>query len=235
MRWLFAIMAGFALLYSLAFAALGTVSAAAVAGVLVAYLGLLLFARDQLHRARLRPAVLLVCGGLLVADLLIVLVQPPLYPIFAMIPIVAIAVALPFVRGRWLGMLLAICWLSTAAAMLIGEFVTPFSVMPDWFVRLIRVTGVASAAALALLLLWQFSSRLNATLDRMRAHMSGGQVFAEVQRIRPGTPVVLMSGYAEDLTTRRFNGGAPVGFLQKPFSPQSLREIARQMADVRST
>jgi signal transduction histidine kinase/CheY-like chemotaxis protein len=192
-RWMFAIVASFALLYFIALVTFRTTSAAAIAGVLVAYLGLLLFARAQLRRARLRPAVLTVCAGLLVADLLIVLVQPPLYPIFAMIPLVAITVALPFVRGRWLAVLLAICWLSTASAMLIGEFVAPFSAMPEWFVRLIRVTGVASAAALALLLLWQFSSRLNATLDRMRDTLASLRQAQAAQRRSQETYTALLN------------------------------------------
>ena len=60
----------------------------------------------------------------------------------------------------------------------------------------------------------------------------GGREFADqLARIRPGLPVVFMSGYTDDEIMRRglLEPGAP--FLAKPFSPETLAAKVREVLD----
>lgn len=62
-------------------------------------------------------------------------------------------------------------------------------------------------------------------VDMTMPHMSGDEVAHVIQQIRPGIPVVLMSGYsADDLAVRQVAQGVQ-GFLQKPFTVESLRTV----------
>jgi PAS domain S-box-containing protein len=60
-------------------------------------------------------------------------------------------------------------------------------------------------------------------LDFALPNLTGVQVFHEIQHIKPGTPVVLMSGFAEVDTAHLIHDAALVGFLQKPFTMRELQ------------
>jgi CheY-like chemotaxis protein len=66
-------------------------------------------------------------------------------------------------------------------------------------------------------------------LDLMLPHTTGDVIFRQIRRIKQDTCVILMSGYDEQEMTSRFAGQEPAGFLQKPFSPDQLREIVRRL------
>jgi DNA-binding response OmpR family regulator len=51
---------------------------------------------------------------------------------------------------------------------------------------------------------------------------SGEEVFEQIQHIRPGIPVIMMSGFAKEDVVARFLGMGVVGFLKKPFGPLTL-------------
>ena len=58
--------------------------------------------------------------------------------------------------------------------------------------------------------------------------MSGLEMLPEVRARRPDVPVILSSGYDRAEATRRFEGRAPSGFIQKPYRPDELlAEIRR--------
>jgi len=61
-------------------------------------------------------------------------------------------------------------------------------------------------------------------LDMTMPKMDGSECFRELRRINPGVKVVLSSGYNEEEATSRFTGKGLAGFLQKPYSPDRLRE-----------
>jgi signal transduction histidine kinase/CheY-like chemotaxis protein len=61
-------------------------------------------------------------------------------------------------------------------------------------------------------------------LDMTMPGLSGDETFRELRRIKPDAVVVLMSGYTEQDATSRFSGKGLAGFLQKPYTPQDLRE-----------
>jgi len=59
-------------------------------------------------------------------------------------------------------------------------------------------------------------------LDLTMPVMGGEQTFLELQRLRPGVPVLLASGYNEQDATSRFTGAGLAGFIKKPFTIQEL-------------
>ncbi len=65
-------------------------------------------------------------------------------------------------------------------------------------------------------------------LDLTMPGMSGEQTFEEIQRRWPGTPVVLMSGYARSEPTQALVEKGLAGFLPKPFTIQELLEHAKR-------
>jgi len=63
-------------------------------------------------------------------------------------------------------------------------------------------------------------------LDMTMPEMSGVDVFARLHEMRPGLPVVLMSGYHEDELSAEVGAGIS-GFVQKPFTPADLASRMR--------
>ncbi len=61
-------------------------------------------------------------------------------------------------------------------------------------------------------------------LDLTMPRMDGEETFRELRKLRPDACVVLMSGYSEQEAGARFVGQGLAGFLQKPFTPDELRE-----------
>jgi CheY-like chemotaxis protein len=65
-------------------------------------------------------------------------------------------------------------------------------------------------------------------LDLSMPGLGGEETFARLSALRPDVPVILSSGYDRAEATRRFEGPAPSGFIQKPYRPDELlAEIRR--------
>jgi len=64
-------------------------------------------------------------------------------------------------------------------------------------------------------------------LDLTMPVMDGFATFTAIRELRPGQPIVVFSGYSAQDAQRRFEGRNLNGFLQKPFSVESLRDILR--------
>lgn len=60
-------------------------------------------------------------------------------------------------------------------------------------------------------------------LDLTMPKMSGVETFQRMRALNAKVPVVLVSGYSEEEATARFTGTGLAGFLQKPFTVESLR------------
>ncbi|MBI4027395.1 MAG: PAS domain S-box protein [Verrucomicrobia bacterium] len=60
-------------------------------------------------------------------------------------------------------------------------------------------------------------------LDLTMPRVSGEEAFREIQLVRPGAKVLLMSGYSEEDASGRFAGKGLAGFIQKPFTLDDLR------------
>jgi PAS domain S-box-containing protein len=62
-------------------------------------------------------------------------------------------------------------------------------------------------------------------LDLTMPGMDGYATFTALRQLRPDQRIVIFSGYSAQDTRRRFAGQNLDGFLQKPFSTETLREI----------
>ena len=82
----------------------------------------------------------------------------------------------------------------------------------------------------------------DATIDLVLADMvmpglGGLELARDVQRLRPGVPVIIMSGYANDAATLSTTSEPGLSFLEKPFTPETLQRavsdaIASGVAEV---
>jgi signal transduction histidine kinase/DNA-binding NarL/FixJ family response regulator len=160
---------GFGLLYGGIGAVFGDLPTIVNGAIIFGYGCLELVAWVQFHRNRVQTAVLMTCIGQLVGTLAITILQPALYPNFAVVPLVVVAVALQYLRGRLLRTLILACWLATVAMVVIGEFMPFHSQLPLWLLSALRVSSLSATIALVLLLLWQFGSRLAETLLQTQA------------------------------------------------------------------
>lgn len=62
-------------------------------------------------------------------------------------------------------------------------------------------------------------------LDLTMPHMRGDAVARAIQTLRPGLPVILMSGYSTDEIAEQYADLELAGFLQKPFTIEALRLV----------
>jgi len=65
-------------------------------------------------------------------------------------------------------------------------------------------------------------------LDLTMPHLDGWQALAAVRAVRPGTPVILASGYDEARAMAGAPRGRPPVFLKKPFTLEELEEAVAQ-------
>jgi CheY-like chemotaxis protein len=64
--------------------------------------------------------------------------------------------------------------------------------------------------------------------DAMMPRMNGSELAAHFQRLQPGSPVLLVSGYIDEETVRReFN--SPDAILPKPFTAEALLSRVREL------
>ena len=74
------------------------------------------------------------------------------------------------------------------------------------------------------------AARIDAVLlDMVMPEMDGEEAFARMKAIRSDVKVVLSSGYTEQAASSRFATKGLAGFIQKPFSMQSLGDKFRQV------
>lgn len=66
-------------------------------------------------------------------------------------------------------------------------------------------------------------------LDLTMPRMGGDEVFAEIQRLAPEVPVVLMSGYSQQEATDALKGKGLAGFLSKPFSVREALAVVNRV------
>lgn len=59
-------------------------------------------------------------------------------------------------------------------------------------------------------------------LDMTMPRLSGEEVYLRLRELDPDIPIILTSGYTEQLAIGRFSPGGLAGFLQKPYRPADL-------------
>ena len=68
-------------------------------------------------------------------------------------------------------------------------------------------------------------------LDRTMPASSGEEIFDEIHRLRPGVPIVLVSGYSQQSVRDQFAGRDLAGFLHKPFQSGTLLLKVRELLE----
>ena len=67
-------------------------------------------------------------------------------------------------------------------------------------------------------------------LDLSMPDVDGEQTFREIRRLRPRIPVLLVSGYSEEMAAANFIGTEDAdAFLSKPYLPDDLIERVREV------
>lgn len=61
-------------------------------------------------------------------------------------------------------------------------------------------------------------------IDEGMPEMNGPEVFAEMQKLKPGVRALICSGYPESEVMSRMEGKGFAGFLQKPFTVNSITD-----------
>ncbi len=64
-------------------------------------------------------------------------------------------------------------------------------------------------------------------LDLTMPHMDGEQAFRELRQLDAGVRVIMSSGYNEMEVTQKFAGKGLAGFIQKPYTFETLRAALR--------
>jgi CheY-like chemotaxis protein len=70
-------------------------------------------------------------------------------------------------------------------------------------------------------------------LDLSMPRMGGAETFRRLRAMRPDLPILMMSGYTEQVVAPQFNSSGPgvTGFLQKPFLAEDLIAVLRRFAE----
>ena len=94
--------------------------------------------------------------------------------------------------------------------------------------EILTATGGRDAIAL----FEEHASEIGAVLlDHHMPEGPGEEIFDQLQKIRPDTPVIMMSGLVSHDTIGRFMGMGVVGFLVKPFERVTLMEAVRNVIE----
>ncbi len=64
-------------------------------------------------------------------------------------------------------------------------------------------------------------------LDLTMPHMDGEETYRQLRLLNPDIKVILTSGYSKQSVQDRFAGKGLCGFLQKPFTPQTLNDVIK--------
>ena len=67
--------------------------------------------------------------------------------------------------------------------------------------------------------------------DVVMPRMYGTELAERITRLRPGLPVLFMSGYTDDERLRRGKLDPCQAFLEKPFTPQQLLDTVRTLLE----
>ncbi|MEP7188743.1 MAG: STAS domain-containing protein [Roseiflexaceae bacterium] len=179
MNWLLAAFATLAVLMTIMLLRVPTVNrllgTASIYGLLV----VLLVARFLLAH---RPvaAVTTISAGFFCLALADVVLLPRALPAVVFLPVMAIAMALPYLSERTLLGLSIAATLTTAGVASLSEFVKLFQPAPGLLSQIIFIIAVTFMCGLTLFLFWHYHRRQNETLARVRI------ANAELQHTRAG-------------------------------------------------
>jgi diguanylate cyclase (GGDEF)-like protein/PAS domain S-box-containing protein len=105
-------------------------------------------------------------AAIIVASAIALTVVEPIYSVFAIVPLLAVGVALPYLRGRVLGTIMVVAWIVAFGINVVLETSTNVSLLSPEAQSISRFGGFLAGIGVFLLQLWRFSSRLHAALDQ---------------------------------------------------------------------
>jgi rsbT co-antagonist protein RsbR len=123
------------------------------------------------RRHDLTRTVIQLCAMILIVLIAASFILPPLWSILLVAAIMMVIVTLPYVGGAALRNLLGAAFAGGLTITLAGNFLGipfGFSPPPSWIIVSMIVLGIISALALIVLLLWQFSERLQELVGQLR-------------------------------------------------------------------
>lgn len=65
-------------------------------------------------------------------------------------------------------------------------------------------------------------------MDMIMPQMSGAELYSAIRSIKPDQKVIILSGYSDDVESKRMMGKGVVGFVQKPVTINELSKIIQQ-------
>lgn len=138
--------------------------------VILAFFVVATVAKREVGQDKRQRAVVLVCAGIICSSLILVPLQPALLPTSTVTSLVAAALAIPYARERVFKLLMVAAWVSVVVVVVAGPLLAARSsgreISPFEFV--FGASTLIAAAAIVLLLLWQFRVRLMAALQQTR-------------------------------------------------------------------
>lgn len=129
----------------------------------------LLVALTQVRRGLITLPIMIMSVGLLMTGIVIMVVLPVLLSSVVLLPMLVVVLALPYIEKRALRAIMVVCLVANVATALIASFMPPlFPPLPPLIGHIFSISSLTSSTMLVLLLLWQFSTRLNETMGQMR-------------------------------------------------------------------
>jgi PAS domain S-box-containing protein len=126
-------------------------------------------------------------------------------------------------------------WQGSGTALVVDDEVG----VRDVVVRLLEELGFATVTAVdgrdALELMERMGSSITLVLlDLSMPRMGGQETYRRLRQVRPDLPIIMMSGYTEQVLASQFDRSDPgtTAFLQKPFLAEDLVEVLRLALEV---
>ena len=186
-------------LFAIAQAAAGAVlhdgSMLVVALLISLYGGCLIYARELFDLGRVQASVGWISGGLVVPSLGVLILQPALLPTVVLLPLTALALALPFIGARRLRLTLGLTLAWVLALGALGVLLpTPRADPAAWFGKAFVIVTMTAATFLTILLFVRYRARL---LVAARRERDVSAKLREVDRLK----TTLMRAASHDLRT----------------------------------
>jgi diguanylate cyclase (GGDEF)-like protein/PAS domain S-box-containing protein len=127
--------------------------------LIIAYVSLLVWARQQLSHGHMNRASLAMSVGMLLCSAVSVIIIPDTAPAATLVPLLAIEIALPYLTTRTLRALIVVTWFVTGLVVVLAETTQLFPRLPPPFPFILHLEVIVVTPLISWLL-WQHHLRL---------------------------------------------------------------------------